>query len=201
MQASEQAAKQDPANPSPSHHHHHQNQVSFPRLSYLPVLLPQVLDFFSSWLIRSDAQAHRGWFSVNDVPMKWGLPAGLLYDLYAKNYKLASSSSSSSDSTKPWKLVVHFSEWPDNELVPLDRDGIVLHDAFINSVKEADFLRNGTAEHIMKLSKDDSHGLWQSLTTSMYNGGFCLLAFLVLGFLFYPDRQPTSSLAPPSIKT
>ena len=63
----------------------------------------------------------------------------------------------------PWKLTLHFSEWPDDHLVRLDGEGKVLHDAFINSVKEADFLRNGTAKGIMTLSKSDSTHLWKSV--------------------------------------
>lgn len=45
----------------------------------------------------------------------------------------------------------------------LDAEGKVLHDAFINSVKEADFLRNGTAKEIMSLSKGDSTQLWKAV--------------------------------------
>lgn len=65
--------------------------------------------------------------------------------------------------TLPWKLTVHFSAWPDEQLVRLDAEGKVLHDAYINSVKEADFLRNGTAKGIMTLSKSDSTQLWQAV--------------------------------------
>jgi hypothetical protein len=43
------------------------------------------------------------------------------------------------------------------------REGKFLHDAFINSVKEADFIRNGTAKGIMSLSKDDSTQLWKAV--------------------------------------
>lgn len=58
---------------------------------------------------------------------------------------------------------MHFSDWPDEELVRLDAQGMVMNDAFINSVKEADFVRNGTAKGIMTLSKDDSSGLWKAV--------------------------------------
>lgn len=58
---------------------------------------------------------------------------------------------------------MHFSDWPDEELVRLDAEGMVMNDAFINSVKEADFVRNGTAKGIMTLSKDDSSGLWNAV--------------------------------------
>lgn len=68
----------------------------------------------------------------------------------------------------PWRLQVHFSDWPDQELVRLDADGRVIHDAFINSVKEADFVRNGTAKGIMTLSKEDSSGLWQAVQDRTY---------------------------------
>lgn len=54
----------------------------------------------------------------------------------------------------------------------LDEEGRALHDAFINSVKEADFLRNGTANAIMKLSKDDSTALWESVRDRMSGSPF-----------------------------
>lgn len=58
---------------------------------------------------------------------------------------------------------MHFNDWPHEELVRLDAEGVVMNDAFINSVKEADFLRNGTAKKIMTLSKEDSSGLWEAV--------------------------------------
>lgn len=63
----------------------------------------------------------------------------------------------------PWQLTLHFTEWPEQALVRPDAEGKMLHDAFINSVKEADFLRNGTAKGIMSLSKDDSTQLWNAV--------------------------------------
>lgn len=101
--------------------------------------------------------------------MKWHYPVGLLYDLYAgadpasKGGAETDLVSTTDEHPLPWRLVVHFSDWPDEELVRLDADGIVMHDAFINSVKEADFLRNGTAKGIMTLSREDSAGLWESV--------------------------------------
>lgn len=71
--------------------------------------------------------------------------------------------SESGNNPLPWRLTLHFQNWPDQDLVQLDADGMVMHDAFINSVKEADFLRNGNAKKIMSLSKDDSSALWKSV--------------------------------------
>lgn len=42
----------------------------------------------------------------------------------------------------------------------LPQTQLALHDAFINSTKEADFLRSGTAKPIMSLSALESQNLW-----------------------------------------
>lgn len=84
-----------------------------------------------------------------------------LHDLEVGKNK--SHSSGTVSDTTPWKLVLHFTDWPADSLIPLDGEGKVHHDAYINSVKEADFLRNGTAKTMMSLSKDDSTKLWQSV--------------------------------------
>ncbi|KAE8150775.1 autophagy protein Apg5-domain-containing protein [Aspergillus avenaceus] len=146
--------------------------IASPRISYLPSLLPRLRAFFSSFLINPDSHPHDGWFSFEGVPLKWHLPLGLLYDLYAGAEPASKAMNDpddtdwdldNPDSVLPWRLTVHFSDWPDEELVRLDADGMVMNDAFINSVKEADFLRNGTAKGIMSLSKEDSSGLWKSV--------------------------------------
>ncbi|KAH8423046.1 autophagy protein 5 [Aspergillus melleus] len=141
--------------------------ISYPRISYLNFLLPRLKAFFSSSLIESNVEHHVGWLSFEGVPLKWHLPAGLLYDLYAGADPASRGSRSddvdSNDEYLPWRLVVHFTAWPSGELVKLDGSGGVMHDAFINSVKEADFLRNGNAKGIMSLSKEDSSGLWDSV--------------------------------------
>ena len=118
-------------------------------------------------MIDPDLPAHEGWFSFENVPLKWHYPLGLLYDLFAGASpwpaQREEAASSDQETSLPWRLILHFTEWPDEQLVRLDADGKVIHDAFINSVKEADFLRNGTAKGIMSLSKDDSTQLWTAV--------------------------------------
>ncbi len=81
-----------------------------------------------------------------------------------------------------WQLVVHFSDWPDEQLVRLDAEGKVMHDAFINNVKEADFLRNGTAKGIMGLSKEDSTMLWKAvMERTFFFSFFSAFIFSVFG--------------------
>ncbi|KAF2499269.1 autophagy protein 5 [Lophium mytilinum] len=154
--------------------------VMCPRLSYIPLLLPQLHAFFSPFLIDPDVAPSKGWLSFEDVPLKWHYPFGLLFDLYSgidpatgpapneveleSQPRLSSGDDSESESgVLPWRLTIHYTEWPSRQLIQLDDNGKVMHDAFINSVKEADFLRNGTAKVVMSLSKADSTQLWNSV--------------------------------------
>ena len=150
-------------------------QIQYPRLSYLPFLLPRLHAFFKTFLIDPDVAPHGGWFSYEDVPLKWHYPLGLLYDVFSGAPPAQINGSDEDDhrspsqrpSTLPWRLTLHFADWPGEQLVQPDAEGKVLHDAFINSVKEADFLRNGTAKGIMSLSKDDSTQLWNAVQQRM----------------------------------
>ena len=99
------------------------------------------------------------WFSFQDVPLKWHYPLGLLFDLFSGSEpaSLDGTSPAASGSTNtrrignaeaeqgdantkedvlPWKLVMHYSNFPFESLFPVDTEGKVLLDAFINSVKE-----------------------------------------------------------------
>ena len=141
------------------------------RLSYLPFLLPRLRAFFSSSLIDPAIAAHEAWLSFDDVPLKWHYPVGLLYDLHAglqteDNGDLEVKA----DDMLPWKITLHYTNFPAEQLMHMDAEYKVLLDTFINSVKEADFIRNGTARVAMGLSKSDSDTLWHSVQTSMALG-------------------------------
>ncbi|RAL58556.1 hypothetical protein DID88_003332 [Monilinia fructigena] len=75
-------------------------------------------------------------FSYEGILLK-NLPVGLLCDLYQPEL--------------PWRL-----DLGDGPLFDI-------HDTFINSVKEADFMRNGNAKGIMSMSKEHSTQLWNSV--------------------------------------
>jgi autophagy-related protein 5 len=63
-----------------------------------------------------------------------------------------------------------------------------MHDAFINSVKEADFLRNGTAKGIMTLSREDSYGLWQAVQDRMYQAALFYITYMSPLLRLYSHR-------------
>lgn len=80
-------------------------------------------------------------FHFEDVLLR-NLAVGLLVDLYQPSL--------------PWRLTVS--------------DGLSwdISDTFLNSAKEADFVRNGNANQIMKMSKEDTTQLWHAVVDNDY---------------------------------
>ncbi|KAI1353477.1 autophagy protein Apg5-domain-containing protein [Xylaria sp. FL0043] len=80
-------------------------------------------------------------FHHEDVLLR-NLAVGLLVDLYQPRL--------------PWRLVVG--------------DGVSwdIGDTFLNSAKEADFVRNGNAKQIMSLSKENTTALWNAVQDNDY---------------------------------
>ena len=131
-------------------------QIQYPRLSYLASLLPRLSAFFAPALIRPDVGAHEAWVSVEGeeaVPLKWHYPLGLLYDLFSGAGPVdVEDGGKKTGDDGAWRLTVHYSDFPADQLIPLDGEGRAVRDAFTNAVKEADFVRNGSARTVMGLS-------------------------------------------------
>jgi hypothetical protein len=155
--------------------------IQYPRLSYLAFLLPRLHAFFAPKLINPDTPANEAWFEFENVPLKWHYPAGLLYDIHSgaqpvdlgrrANVEASQTSIDARTSVEqplPWKLVVHYSELPSEQLYPLDPEGRAMRDSFVNAVKEADFIRNGSARTVMGMSKEDSDNLWKSVESRTF---------------------------------
>jgi len=176
--------------------------IQYPRLSYLAFLLPRLHAFFSSHLIDAETSPHTAWLDFEGVPLKWHYPLGLLYDLYsgAEPVHLQRGGSHQAEDVRgsiaqhptragngkgddhqevlPWRLTIHYSEFPGDQLIPLDGEGKALQDSFVNAVKEADFIRNGTARTVMGLSMEDSEKLWRSVQTRMWEPFYILSRFV-----------------------
>jgi len=154
--------------------------ILFPRVSYIPLLLPKLHAFFRESLINEEANYWDGWLSYEDVPLKWHFPVGLLFDLYSgasdhlhdengnggkKGHGGYASAEDQGSGERPrtWKLTLHFENWPSDTLVKLDGEGKSMRDAFTNSMKEASFVRHGSAKVVMALSREDSTQLWDAV--------------------------------------
>ncbi|KIV94717.1 hypothetical protein PV10_02455 [Exophiala mesophila] len=136
--------------------------ISYPRLAYLPSLLPKLHAYFASSLITDPdtVSPFTGYFTFDNVALKWHLPLGLLYDVYVLSTQDAGQAPSTT-ALLPFRITLHFTPDPAGSQIP-DASPVVLHDAFINAVKEADFLRSGTAKPIMSLGAQESKALWTS---------------------------------------
>ncbi|ODQ51816.1 hypothetical protein SAICODRAFT_39018, partial [Saitoella complicata NRRL Y-17804] len=133
--------------------------IEIPRISYLPVYLDLLIGFFRTFLLdESTASAGNAWFSTAEdaIPVRWHLPIGLLHDLHRPP-----PPASSSTTPQPWHLVLHFTNYPD--ILARRQCDWAMRDAYMNKLKEADFLRCGSAKRVMSLSKHDSDALWQSV--------------------------------------
>ncbi|KAH7062301.1 autophagy protein 5 [Macrophomina phaseolina] len=155
--------------------------IQVPRLSYIPFILSRLHAFFTPFLIDPDVDPSQGWLSYDDVPLKWHHPIGLLYDLYSGAEPFTpdtltaptpsaphpppspTGTPMTTQPGTPWRLTAHFTTPAPATLVPLDAAHKAHHDAFVNAVKEADFLRNGTAKAAMSLSKEASDRLWDAV--------------------------------------
>lgn len=154
--------------------------IQHPRLSYLAFILPRLHAFFASSLINPEVPAHEAWLSFEEVPLKWHYPLGLLYDLFSgaepvnverhQNEEQVGGSQATVETSNgsvpiPWRLTIHYTDFPGDQLIQLDADRKAMLDSFVNGVKEADFIRNGTARIFMSLSKEDSDKLWRAVQT------------------------------------
>jgi autophagy-related protein 5 len=90
-------------------------------------------------LIYPEVDPAEAWLSYEGVPLKWHYPLGLLYDLYSGSEPFSADEKTEDNGNQgklPWKLTVHYSGYPVEQLVKLDPEGKHLHDLYINSVKE-----------------------------------------------------------------
>lgn len=76
------------------------------------------------------------------MPLKYHYPIGLLHDLFSGNAPADADDDQIGEGEvgKPWKLVVSYSNFPEDMLMGLDADGRVQRDCYVNAVKEVSCL-------------------------------------------------------------
>ncbi|AOA65123.1 GQ67_04818T0 [Komagataella phaffii] len=159
---------------APIDHKVNASQISFytrlPRNSFLPIYLPQMLDFFAS-SIKDPEWANQGnwWFSFQDVPIRWNLPIGV-------NFDIMTGLNPDEPTLEEWNIILNYSNYP-NTIVPIfnskksnganfhrhDDRIQFFHVYWLNQMKESCYCINGNCNSIMSLSKTDSNLFWGSL--------------------------------------
>uniref|UniRef100_A0AC34F8G6 Autophagy protein 5 n=1 Tax=Panagrolaimus sp. ES5 TaxID=591445 RepID=A0AC34F8G6_9BILA len=114
--------------------------IMLPRVSYFPICLGKVLQFFKNNIDEID-DVKNVWLQTSGKMLKWHYPIGVLHDLY------------SSDASLPWVVTIRFQTFPD-DLVKCGTIDLMRH-YFIQTVKEADQLKHKGA--IMSAMKSEEH--------------------------------------------
>ena len=138
--------------------HHESSQEPFhlllKRNSYLPFYSCSILEYFNCILETPILNENQIWYSIHSEPLKWHLPIGLLYDLYGQE-------------SVPFQIQIHFNEYPMDALLRYESKSS-LQDNYMNTLKESDYLRYGSAKKVMGLSKKDQLSLWSSIEKDDY---------------------------------
>eukprot|EP00026_Physarum_polycephalum_P010694 Phypoly_transcript_10868.p1 GENE.Phypoly_transcript_10868~~Phypoly_transcript_10868.p1 ORF type:complete len:325 (+),score=68.06 Phypoly_transcript_10868:172-1146(+) len=137
-----------------------------PRGSYLPLVTGPVRDHF---VLSAPVLIDEMWFDYKGTPLKWHLPIGLLFDLLHPN---------ATAPELPWPLTVHFHEFPENDLLRCPNEETIKNH-FMNTLKEANYIKFGDSGKVNKLSLSDSNALWDGVRTfdfETFSAGNKLLA-------------------------
>ncbi len=127
-----------------------------PRMAYLPLALAAAKAYFANYVPSVSCTDREMWVEYKNVPLRWHLPTGVLFDLFAHGDEL------------PWGLTLHFSGVEAKALLPYeDESSIKRH--FRQALKEATCLRYGTCKRVNNLSKAQMEQLWSSLNDNKFD--------------------------------
>lgn len=107
------------------------------------------------------------WFEDEEtqLPLQWQLFAGVLWDTY--------SCQSKRETILPWKLRVHFTNYPSSQLLDLDSTttGVLatVERTFKNSLKQALVLQHGQNKVALNMTKQTHQRIWDAIVTSKYS--------------------------------
>lgn len=98
-------------------------------------------------LSNNNIKQHDTWFDVNNKPLKWNLPFGVLYDSLAKDPQ-----------DLPVCVNVHFKNFPENTILRY-KGYESFRFYYLNSVKESFTIMLGSSKEILNLSTKDTNRL------------------------------------------
>ncbi|KGR23281.1 autophagy protein 5 [Candida albicans L26] len=141
--------------------------LTIPRNSYFPTVFPQLIRYFQNFITTIELSKVPIWLEFEEVPLKWNLPVGVLYDyLYLpallNDHDLGCwTISMKYEPVYPIEYIISFNE-------KLAGDGQIdymktMNRILMNQLKQSCFVLNGTAKPIMQLSEANTNQLWKSL--------------------------------------
>ncbi|KAF8972961.1 autophagy protein Apg5-domain-containing protein [Flammula alnicola] len=169
--------------------------VQAARVSYLPLIVPEIRRFLMDVVF--DDVAAKGlkdeewWFeSEEGTLLKWHWPIGLIYDNHTISASVRSPSAPSTSMSTPMRLILHLAAPPSDKLF-LSPTVDACKQAFMNQLKEADFIRWGNTRRMTGLRKVDQDGLWEGIREHSFDDFWRVASKLT------PTAGPTRSTSPP----
>lgn len=137
--------------------------LMLPRHLYFPCVIDRISRYFSIYYKENSNEANHLnnlWLEYESIPLKWHYPIGLLFDLYTGSLPPTNTSH------LPWRVNVHFSKFPEQELIRFpDKESIEAF--YMNTLKEADALKH-KGDIIGGMHKRDHKQLWNSFVQDKY---------------------------------
>jgi len=140
--------------------------VQAPRVSYLPLLVPEIkrflLDVVFDPAATKTVKEEEWWFETDDqVLMKWHWSIGLLYDYHTITTSMKGSKRPEAQQA-PLRLVLHLAAPPTDKLL-IAPSIEACKQAFMGQLKEADFLRWGNTKRMTGLRGAEQDGIWEGI--------------------------------------
>ena len=117
------------------------------RCTYLPLVTTKVKKHLVANGVDVEDEL---WFEHQSQALQWHYPIGVLFDFYGSPSRL------------PWSITVHVRGFPEEEILRCP-DMNVVENVFINAIKEADYIKNGSTKQITGLLEKDQRQLWLGL--------------------------------------
>ncbi|KAH9917865.1 autophagy protein Apg5-domain-containing protein [Epithele typhae] len=160
--------------------------IQAPRVSYLPLLVPEIKRFLMD-VVFDEAAARTmkeedWWFeSEEGATLKWHWPIGLIYDNHTISQTVRSSAHP--HVFTPLRMVLHLASPPTEKLL-LAPSPDACKQAFMGQLKEADFIRWGTRSA-------EQDGLWEGIKEHNFDEYWRVASKIT------PTTAPTRSHSPP----
>ncbi|TDL22655.1 autophagy protein 5 [Rickenella mellea] len=168
--------------------------IQAPRVSYLPLLIPELKRFLVDVVFDEAAgkavKEDEWWFESEDgVLMKWHWPIGVLYDNHTISASMKSRATFERQSM-PLRLTLHLLSPPTDKLL-LSPSAEACKQAFMGQMKEADFLRWGNTKRMTGLRKAEQDGIWEGVKEHNFDDYWRVSSKIT------PTTTPTRPHSPP----
>ncbi|KAG8213558.1 autophagy-related protein [Butyriboletus roseoflavus] len=173
--------------------------VQAPRVSYLPLLMPELRRFLMDIVFDEAAgkilKEEEWWFeSEEGTLLKWHWPIGLIYDNHAISASIRPSAPASGSGLNipvaPLKLILHLASPPTEKLL-LPPTAESCKQAFMGQLKEADFIRWGNTKRMTGLRKAEQDGIWEGIKEHNFDDYWRVASKIV------PTMAPARPSSPP----